>query len=173
VNTLTFLAGIASALFAWLFLVIPSRKIKIDLKTNPISYTGTLPRIGKIFNIGLVGYGLSQIIFFLGLASVFGVTILSISILLFGSVCIVLAGIITLKRSRLIHTGLALTAIGAFIFEMALPLNTSLKFFGLFLVFVVIVGMIYFYIAKRSMAYVAYWGIVTSTFWVMHFYFIL
>lgn len=165
-------SGLLAAIFAWFFVITPSFLIKFNRKKLPISHTGTVGKIKYIFNFGLVASGVSQILFILLMLSKFPNITLGATIFLFGSISVILVGLITLKRSSKIHTVFAilyfcLTAIGGLIISLQLHVWYITIFVSL-----EILSMSYFYYLKRNRSLCEYSGILFSTFWVLSFYLI-
>src|SRR3990167_3632567 len=98
-------SGIITLIILWILVVVPSTLAHVNLKKRAMSLAGDHPVYGKYYNLGLIAFPPAAISFFLYLLGVMKIAYipLGVFVFLFGGVCSVAGGLITLRRSRKIH----------------------------------------------------------------------
>ncbi len=168
-------SGLSIIFFSWGFLVVPYFLLRNE-KTGTISQT-VLRRGGGIVNFGLVGVGMSQILFALYLLFRYPavVKISGVAIFVLGSLSILSSGIVSVRKNEKLHLQLA----KAYVFLITLgTLIISLSFFeisrwGAHLAIVttvlMVVGTTIFYL-KGKIIFGEMWSIIFSTLWAIVVY---
>lgn len=180
-NLLFEFSGIVTITILWIFVILPSFLAHINLKKKAMSYAGTHRVYGKYYNFGLIAFPFFAILFFLHILGVTNVHYLPLGVLvfLFGGLCSIAGGLITLKTARNMHIKLAkLTfstmALGVLLFSFALfPFSLRIALISLFFSLSAAVGMWYLFVVKKEPGYSEEWGIITFTLWVISFYFLV